>query len=122
MNEQEKQAMLHHEAMQKQAAKPPNSGGFSGAVDDIRHKVVEEPYWLRPEGRTTTDDIAPKVRDFYESAPEQESQSMDSVEAETPDYTAQQMQEAYGDFMGVEKDGKGQETERAQESQRELGL
>lgn len=42
--------------------------GIASAVDDIRTKVVEEGYWLRPEGRAVTDDIQPStMQSFYQS-------------------------------------------------------
>ncbi len=121
MDEKEKQAILHQEALQKQAAKGQSNGGFSGAIDDIRHKVVEEPYWLRPEGRATTDDIAPKMRDFYESAPAQESDALDAKEQK---YTLDEMQAAYNNFMDVQGEEKGRDNEQSLTSKtdREIGL
>ena len=49
--------------------------GIASAVDDIRTKVVEEGYWLRPEGRAVTDDIQPStMHSFYSSHLEAENE------------------------------------------------
>lgn len=108
MNEQEKQAMLHHEAMQKQAAATKNSGGISGAVDDVRHKVLEEPYFLRPEGRTVTDDIQPKRSDLYGAQTDV-----------TPN--AEQKQAAADDFFDTDRTQEAEQSQ-ALNSEREIGL
>jgi len=119
LNEQEKQAMLHHDALQKQAASQHNSGGVAGAIDDIRHKVVEEPYFLRPEGRAVTDDIQPSVQDFYATPDAQEHDSEGLEAAAEP--SSEQMQDAADDFFDTDRVQEAEQS-RAQETERDIGL
>lgn len=119
MDEQEKQAMLHHEALQKQAANQQKNGGISGAIDEIRHQVVEEPYWLRPEGRATSGDIEPKVRDFYATPDVQEHDNGGMEAAAEP--SAEQIQDTADEFFDIDRVQEAEQS-RAQETERDIGL
>lgn len=110
MDEKLKQAIMHDEAM-KNRASPQQTGSVASAVDDIRHKLVEEPYFLRPEGREVTDDIEP-------AAHEPEAQA-------EPEFTPDEVKQSLADFYGVDvaqfSDDKGKQQETSQEHAPELG-
>ena len=50
--------------------------GFASAVDDVRHKVVEEGYFEAPDGQAVTGDIEPlkhtRLNELYGTEPVQQ--------------------------------------------------
>ncbi len=97
MQEIYKQALMHREAMKEKVQD--KDWGIASAVDDIRTKVVEEPFWQRPEGRAVTDDIQPStMQSFYQSHTTPESNPY-TLDKEQPS-----MQDLYQSHMPQQED------------------
>lgn len=105
MQELYKQALMHRQALENKTKG--QDWGIANAVDDIRTKVVEEPYWQRPEGRAVTDDIQPStMQSFYQShnTADKEPASMQSLyQSHLPEQDEQEH------VLGKDEEGKEQD-------------